>query len=84
MIQFRNRDIKKKYNTIIIRHIIIYVLFFKRVEKRTECKIFCESFEQENEVVYLGSMVSRNRRREMDVERRIATERCLRYYYTAV
>ena len=50
------------------------VLIFERDEERTECKISVNSMilEQVNEVVYLGSMFSRDGRYEMDVERRIA------------
>ena len=44
-------------------------LVFERVEERTECKISVNDkiLEQVNEVVYLGSMFSRDGRCEMDV-----------------
>ena len=49
-------------------------MIFERDEERTECKISVNGMilEQMNEVVYLGSMFSRDGRYEMDVERRIA------------
>ena len=52
------------------------VLVYKRNEEKTECKISVNGkiLEQENEVVYLGSMFCRDGRYEMDVERRIVTE----------
>ena len=52
------------------------VLIFERDEERTKCKISVTGkiLEQVKEVVYLGSMFSRDGRYEMDVERRIAAD----------
>ena len=46
------------------------VLVFGRYKERTECKISVNDkiLEQVNEVVYFGSMFSRDDRCEMDVE----------------
>ena len=55
------------------------VLVFERNEERAKCKITDlkymmngKTLEQVNELVYLGSMFSRDGRYEMDAERRIA------------
>ena len=50
------------------------ILAFERNEKRTERKISVNGkiLEQIYEVVYLGSMFSKDGRYEMDVQRRIA------------
>ena len=47
---------------------------FEKNEEKTECKISVNGniLEQMNEVVYLGSMFSRNGKHEMDAEMRIA------------
>ena len=54
--------------------VVTKVLIFERDEERTEFKISVNSkiLEQVNEVVYLGSMFSRDGRYEMNAERRIA------------
>ena len=48
--------------------------FFERDEERMECKISVNGkiLEQVNEVIYLGSVFSRDGRYEMDEKRRIA------------
>ena len=54
--------------------VLIIILVFKKYIERTECKISVNSkiLAQMNEVVYVGSIFSREGGYEMDVERRIA------------
>ena len=49
------------------------ILIFERNEEKMECKISVNGkIEQVNEVIYLGSIFSRDGRYEKDVEMRIA------------
>ena len=62
---------------LLIGIFILYmtsVLVFKKNEEKTECKISVNGkiLEQVNEMIYLGTMFSRDGSYEMDVERRIA------------
>ena len=63
-----------EYNGLSLNANNTKVLIFERDEEMTECKISVNGkiLEQVNEVVYLGSMFSRDERCEMDVKRRIA------------
>ena len=62
-----------EYNCLSVNANKTKVLIFERDEERAECKISINGkiLEQVDEVVYLGSMFSRDGTYEMDMERRI-------------